>query len=932
MSDVRVVDVRAEHRRDAFGIGTARPRLSWRVETSVGAWEQAAAEIEVVDRATGTTWRTGRVETPASRLVRWPTAVPSLRSRQRATARVRVWGDDGSASGWSESLAIEVGLLGPGDWTAQWISPPWDDDTIRPVPSPVFRHAFPAGAVVRARLHVTACGVYEATLNGQPCSDHVLAPGWTSYRHRLRYQTLDVTPLVRTGGNELVVTVADGWFRGRLGWEPAPAGRNRYGDRLALLAQLELEDVDGGVTIVGTGPGWDVATGPVRAADLYDGEIHDARRTAGDDGWRAAMVVTPDVGRLEAPLGPPVRRIEEVAPVEAVRTPSGRCVLDFGQNLVGRVRFTVDAEPGTEIVLRHAEVLEHGEPSYRTLRTAAATDRYTCRGDGPETWEPQFTFHGFRYVDVEGWPGDLDPTAFRAVVCHSDLERTGTFACSDARVTRLHENVVWSMRGNFLDVPTDCPQRDERLGWTGDLQVFAPAASFLYDTGGLLSSWLADLAAEQADDGVVPLVVPSVMDENAAAAGWGDAAVLVPWTVHERLGDVDLLARQLPSMRAWVDAVARLAGDDRVWTSGFQFGDWLDPAAPNDRPYDTRTDPDLCATAYLARSAEVVGRVCGLIGDDDAGDRYLRLAGEVRAAFRREYVTATGRVVSDSQTAYALALVFGLLEDADLERRAGERLGRLVRRARYRIATGFLGTPVVCDALTGAGHGDAAYRMLLQTAPPSWLYAVTMGATTIWERWDALLPDGTVNGDSMTSLNHYALGAVADWLHRVVAGIAPVEPGYRRARIAPMPGGRLRWARASLRTPYGELSSSWRVEGSTFTLAARVPPSTTVEVVLPADGGRHEVGSGSHEWSLAVDPAWRRRWFPPMSTRSRVGDLREDPEAWALLVARYPDLERIALGSDLEGRTLRELFSLAGPPPAESVFATIDGDLAAISG
>jgi alpha-L-rhamnosidase len=491
---------------------------------------------------------------------------------------------------------------------------------------------------------------------------------------------------------------------------------------------------------------------------------------------------------------------------------------------------------------------------------------------------------------------------------------------------------VWSMRGNMVDVPTDCPQRDERLGWTGDLQVFAPAASFLYDTGGFLSSWLADLAAEQSDDGVVPLVVPSVLDQNAAAAGWGDAAVLVPWALHERLGDVDILARQLPSMRAWVDAVARLAGDDRLWTSGFQFGDWLDPAAPNDRPYDARTDPDLCATAYLARSAEVLGRACHLVGDDDAGDHYLRLADETRAAFRREYVTTTGRVVSDSQTAYALSLVFGLLEDPELERRAGDRLRHLGRRAGYRIATGFLGTPVVCDALTGAGHDDVAYRMLLQTAPPSWLYAVTMGATTIWERWDALLPDGTVNGDTMTSFNHYALGAVADWLHRVVAGIAPVEPGYRRSRIAPVPGGRLRWARASLRTPYGELSSSWRVEGATFTLQVRVPPSTTAEVVLPVDGGRHEVASGAHEWSHPVDAAWRRRWFPPMSTRSRVSELRDDPQAWAMLVERYPDLDRILPGSDLEGSTLREVFALAGAPPAESVFDAIDGELAAIVG
>jgi alpha-L-rhamnosidase len=919
-TEVHVVGLQAEHRPDALGIGTPLPRLSWRVQTDIPGWTQAAAEIEVVDADSGGRITTGRVEGTESHLVAWPAT--ALRSRQRVTSRVRVWGEDGTASAWSVPLAIEAALLDPTDWEAAWIGAPWPSDGTHP--APLFRTQFAGVSVDRARLHITACGVYEATLNGRPCSDHVLSPGWTSYRHRLRYATLDVTTLVRNGVNELDVVVADGWFCGRLGWE---GRRNRYGDQVALLAQLELTDDEGHTTMVVTDDGWKVAASAVIAADLYDGETHDARWAP--DHWRQCVRLEPRVGRLEPALGPPVRRTDELAPVEVITTPSGRTVLDFGQNLVGRVRFTVDAARGTEVVIRHAELLEAGEICTRTLRTARATDRYIAAGGGPETWEPSFTFHGFRFVQVEGWPGPLDPDAFRAVVCHSDMERTGTFACSDPRVSRLHDNVVWSMRGNFLDVPTDCPQRDERLGWTGDLQVFAPTASFLYDTAGFLSSWLADLAADQHDDGLVPVVVPALLDQNPAAAGWGDAAVIVPWVVYQQHGDRDLLARQLPSMRAWVDLVARLAGPNRIWARGHQFGDWLDPSAPNDDPAGGRTDPHLVATAYFAHSARIVGLAAEVLDDHATAARYHELAAEVRAAFRREFVTTTGRVVSDSQTAYALALAFRLLEDDQIERAAGAHLRRLVRRAGHRIATGFLGTPLVLGALTETGHDDLAYGMLLQTRPPSWLYAVGLGATTIWERWDALRPDGTVNGDAMTSFNHYALGAVADWMHRTVAGILPLAPGYRRIRIAPQPGGRLTWAQASLRTPYGAVASSWRLEGSVLTLELVVPPSTAAEVVLPAGLGRHEVGAGSHRWSMEVPDADLARWRPVLSTSSTIADLRADSSAWSVLAERLRDLERIPAGSDLEQLSPRELTARYGVTDT-TVLDTLDTDLAAI--
>src|SRR5581483_18328 len=411
--------------------------------------------------------------------------------------------------------------------------------------------------------------------------------------------------------------------------------------------------------------------------------------------------------------------------------------------------------------------------------------------------------------EIQNYPGELKLDSIRAVVCHSDMERTGWFECSDPLVNRLHENVLWSMRGNFLSIPTDCPQRDERLGWTGDIQVFAPAACFLYDTYGFLASWLRDLAAEQQDaGGIVPVVIPNAISRPPfMAAAWDDAAVTVPWFLYQRFADTSILAAQFESMCAWVDRIAEVAGEKRLWDQGFQFGDWLDPAAPPDRPGQARVDRHLVATAYFARSAEIVGQAAGLLGYHAAQARYLDLARQVREAFAREYVTAAGRLVSDSQTAYALAIEFGLLPDPAQRQHAAERLTALVRANGYHIGTGFVGTPLICDALCNTGNYVAAYGLLTQRECPSWLYPVTMGATTIWERWDSLLPDGSVNPGEMTSFNHYAFGAVADWLHRTVGGLAPAEPGYRRIEIKPRPGGGIHHASARHLTPYGMAES-----------------------------------------------------------------------------------------------------------------------------
>jgi alpha-L-rhamnosidase len=858
---VAPVDVRVEHSTDPFGIGVATPRISWRVESSKPNWIQTAYEIEVAGEAF-------LVESAESVLVPWP-AKP-LSSRERLELRIRVRDHDGEWSVWSAWCGIEAGLLDPPDWQADLITPDWNEDPSQDQPAPFMRREFVLDRpVAKARLYATAHGVYEPYLNGHAIGDDVLAPGWTSYTHRLRYQAYDVTEYLIVGRNALGVIVGDGWFRGRLGFREQ---RNLYGRRLALLAQLEIEYEDGTKQLVTTDDAWRATTGPILASSLYDGEEFDARRdlngwaVAGyDDGsWRGVTIDELGAVSLVAADGPPVRRTELVEPVRILTSPSGKTIVDFGQNLVGRLRITVRGEAGQVITIRHAEVLEDGELCVRPLRYAAATDTYTLAGDREETWEPRFTFHGFRYAEIEGWPDELRLDDVLAVVLHSDLERTGWFGCSDETVGRLHENILWSMRGNFLDVPTDCPQRDERLGWTGDIQVFAPTAFFLYDTAGFLRSWLADLVAEQeARAGRVPNVVPDVLpakgpadkhDWHAPAAGWGDAAVVVPWVFYERTGDAKILETQFESMCRWVDYVAALAGEDRIWDTGFQFGDWLDPAAPADHPNHGLTDPSLVATAYLARSAELTARAAQVLDRLKEQERYQLLADEVKLAFVNAYVRPDGGLSSDSQTAYALALEFDLVPDSARREFAAGRLEELVRENRYNIGTGFLGTPIITDALSNRGQVDTAYRLLLERSCPSWLYAVTMGATTIWERWDSLLPDGRVNAGEMTSFNHYAFGAIADWLHRTVAGLVPLKPGYRHFAIRPVPGVGLTSAWARHRTPYGVAEVSWNIDGRKLHVEAVVPPNTTAEVVLPGEPGLRRIGSGSHRWSVAIPP------------------------------------------------------------------------------
>ncbi|WP_173024230.1 alpha-L-rhamnosidase [Microbacterium oryzae] len=836
-TSVQVTAPRFEHLDEPLGIGVSTPRVSWKTQAESG-WRQAGWQLSLTREDGQTVVATGNG--PDQVLVAWP--FEPLRSRERAEVRVRVRGADGAWSSWGPATAVEAGLLDASEWVATPVGAAWPEEPDTERRPSLVRRSFVVTSPVRsARLYVTAHGLYEAEINGRRVGDHELSPGWTKYDERLTYWTFDVTEHIVRGENVIGAWLGDGWYRGRLGFNGGY--RDLYGTDLSLIAQLELSHEDGSRTVVATDREWEAARGPILVSGLYDGEKYDMRDEV--DGWSSPGASTGewapvrvgerDAATLVAPVAPPVRVTEDIRPVSIARHGEGFLV-DFGQNLVGRLRLRVDGPAGQVVELRHAEVLEHGELGTRPLRLADAQDVVVLDGRGPREWEPRFTFHGFRYATIVGLES-LTAEDVVARVLHNDMRRTGWFETSSTDLNRLHENVRWGMRGNFVSVPTDCPQRDERLGWTGDIQVFAPTASFLYDSAGFLESWLADVALEQLPDGTIPWFVPVIPGGPSwtpirTGAVWGDVSVLTPWTLYERFGDRGILERQYVSGRAWVERMVRESGQRRLWQQGHQLGDWLDPAAPPEDPAAGLTDKYLVASAYFAFTTRRLADTALLLGHAGDAIRYARIADEARDAFRSEYVLPDGRLTSDAQTAYALAIRFGLLSAAETER-AGERLAELVAESGNHIATGFAGTPVVTDALTQVGEIDRAYALLLEDTCPSWMYAVRMGGTTIWERWDSMLPDGSINPGEMTSFNHYALGSVADWMHRVIGGLTPTGPGYRSVRWAPRVGGGLTSARVAFDSAYGLIEASWRVTDEGVAYEIRVPTGVEATVDLP---------------------------------------------------------------------------------------------------
>jgi len=843
--------LRVEYLANPIGIDVVQPRLSWRIASTRRNTMQAAYQLQVglnvasLTRGTNLLWDSGKKVSDASVFVDY--GGPQTVSRTRYYWRVRVWDSSGRASPWSFVAFWETGLFQPGDWTAEWITPPPTAADSLPSPSPFLRRAFRVGEAVRsARLYVTSLGLYEVYLNGERVGDQLFTPGWTSYRRRLQYQTYDVTALLRPGANVVGAILGDGWYRGNLGFFRQ---RNLYGRQLALLAQLEIRYQSGRTERVVSDGDWKASAGPILSSDIYGGETYDARRelsgwTAGgapydDRNWTTVgVLVYPPPAALLAAMSPPVRRVRELRPVAIRRAPSGETIFDLGQNFTGWARLSVRGPAGTTVTLRFGEVLDREGNLYTAnLRAAAQTDRYTLSGNGREVYEPHFTFHGFRYVAVRGLPAPADSATITGIAVSSDLVQTGSLVTSDSLLNRLQRNIVWGQRSNFLDVPTDCPQRDERLGWTGDAQVFARTAAFNMDVAGFFAKWLSDVAADQDPSGSVPWVIPNPLGGDsthfAGTAGWSDVAVIVPWTMYLTYGDRRVLERQYPSMRAWVDYARRRAGTDLIWRPGWQFGDWLalhsdDPSYPG-----ATTSTDLIATAFLAHSTDLVARTAAILGHEDDAAEYRARFRAIREAFNREFVSRTGRVGENTQTAYAVAIAFDLLPDS-LVSVAGGRLAQDVAARDHHLTTGFLGTPYLLHVLGATGHIGDAFALLTQRTYPSWLYPITRGATTMWERWDGIRPDSSFEDPGMNSFNHYAFGAVGDWMYQNIGGIDvdPAGPGYRRSRIAPRPGAGLTSANAALETAYGTLQSAWRLDAGRFALEVTVPANTSAEVTV----------------------------------------------------------------------------------------------------
>ena len=894
-AQVSVKNLLCENRANPIGLDNVEPRFTWVLESPKRNAQQAAYEIRVgsnalvLEKNNMLVWSSGKTASDQSVYVTY--AGKPLESGKKYYWQVRVWDNSGNASAWSSVASWQMGMIKSTDWKAEWIEVGYQGDTVNG-PSPLLRKTFSTKKKIQsATAFITAHGMYEAQINGQRVGDAYLTPGWTAYNKRLQYQVYDVTNLVKSGGNAVGVTLGSGWFRTPLAWS---GNLNLYGKQTALLFQMDIIYTDGSTESVVSDGTWKSSTGAIRFSELYDGEIYDAREDKvgwatfqyDDKNWSNTVVKDHPKDILIATYNEPIRKHETFRPLSIFKTPAGEQVIDFGQNVVGWVQVKVKGNAGDKITISHAEVLDKKGNFYtENMRAAKTQNTFILRGAIPiaregaeEIFEPHFTFQGFRYIKVEGLTGDIKPETFTAIALYSDMPPTGTFSCSHPLLNQLQHNIQWGQKGNFLDVPTDCPQRDERLGWTGDAQAFSRTAVFNMQAHNFFVKWLKDVAADQLPNGSVPFVIPNVLGKGAAGStGWADVATIIPWNMYLAYGDKQILADQYPSMKAWVGYMQD-SSVNNLWNRGFHYGDWLFYSIDDDRDGKSAiTDKYLIAQCFYAHSTQLLINAAQVLGKTEDVKTYSELLKKIKAAFINEYSTPSGRLVSSSQTAYVLALNFDMLPES-LRPQAAERLVNNIKSYNYHLTTGFLGTPYLCHVLNRFGYTDVAYQLLLQETYPSWLYPVKMGATTIWERWDGIKPDSTFQSATMNSFNHYAYGAIGDWMYRVMAGIDTDEKGvgYKHIVIKPHIGGKLTQVEASLMTYYGKVRSAWDVVQDKLIFDVDIPVNTKAVVHIPAratatirEGGRIltevkdvvikgqednywvvEVGSGSYRFTV----------------------------------------------------------------------------------
>lgn len=847
------IDLNTEYKINPLGIDIEKPRLSWKIETTDRAVMQTAYQIRAAasekDLKAGKNllWDSQKVTSDQS--VHIPYQGSSLQSHDKVYWQVRLWTNKGN-SVWSNVASFEMGLLKSSDWQASWIQADIPEDIKQSSPSPYLRKEFSLRSKVKsARVYASAQGLYQLRLNGKKVSDELFTPGWTSYNNRIQYQVYDVTRQLQQGKNAVGVILGDGWYRGNLVWK---SNRNLYGEKLTAIVQVEILYTDGTGETILTDSSWKAATGPILQSDIYNGETYDARleiqawdKPEFDDAqWKGVVVKDVNKQLLVASESVPVRIVQTLQPVKKIITPKKEVILDFGQNFVGWVEFHLKGQKGERIKLNFAEVLDQEGNFYtKNLRAAQVEDTYVFKGEGVESYEPHFTFHGFRYLKIEEYKGDISLTDFIGKVINSDVATTGNFSCSDTLVNRLQQNIQWGLWGNFLDVPTDCPQRDERLGWTGDIQAFAPTACFNVNAATFLSKWSKDLAADQYENGSVPHVIPDTK-VGGGSAGWGDAAVVVPWEVYTAYGDTRILEEQYASMKAWVDFLKQDANNYLINSNRHHYGDWLAFATTRSDYPGATTDKDLIATAFFAYSSTLLSQTAEVLGKTADARLYHDLFENIKKAFQQEYMTAAGRLSSNTQTAYVLALAFDLVPE-NLKAVAAKRLADNVRSFGH-LTTGFLGTPMLNLVLSRQGYDELAYTLLFRKEYPSWLYPITKGATTIWERWDGIKPDGSFQSEGMNSFNHYAYGAIGYWLYSRVAGIRQEAgmTGYKKIIIDPVTDKRLQYAQAEFQSLYGKISSHWEEKDGQFQLHVVIPPNTTARIYLPAQNADDITESG----------------------------------------------------------------------------------------
>jgi alpha-L-rhamnosidase len=828
-----------------LGFHDATPVFSWKLPPSVK--KQTAYRIQAT--AGEKLWDSGWVESDQSTLV--PYRGEPFSSRQQVEWRVSFRDEKGRGSGWSAPAHFELGLLSSKDWKAQWIRPDAESDPGKEAVA-WLRRSFPVEkGIARARVYVTARGLFELRLNGARVGDDHFANGWTSYHKRLDTLTYEITRQLRGGNNTLEAMLGTGWYAGRLPFEKKEKGI--YGKQPELLLQLEITYGDGSRETVVSDGRWEGAIdGPVLSSSIYDGESYDARKEV--TGWKPVLA-NADLGaaRLTPKPFPPVREKEMLAVRNITEPEPGRFVFDLGQNMVGWARIRVPAEKGKTVTIRFAEMLKDDGTLYtENYRSAESTDTYTAAATGTVEWEPHFTFHGFRYVELSGLPEGFRPQKdwVIGVVLYSDLRQIGKFESSHAKLNRLQSNIVWGQRGNFVDIPTDCPQRDERLGWTGDAQAFGPTAMFNYDGLAFWKSWLGSMRDEQWPDGRIPHVIPEAL-RDSGSPGWMDAATIIPWEVYVRTGDAGVLADNFSMMEGLV-AWYRSQAVEGLTTDIKGYGDWLQPYA-KDRKGETPFP--LLGTAFYAHSAQILADAARVLKRDREAKRYADEAAAVKRAFFEHYFDADGKLQNapETQNAYVLAVAFDLIPE-DAKGRAAAHLVRLIGEAGGHLRTGFLGTPFILSVLDETGHDDLAYELLFRETYPSWFYSIDQGATTMWERWNSYSRDKGFGDAKMNSFNHYAYGAVGRWVYERVAGLAPdpANPGYKHFFVRPLVRKQLSSARAELETPYGRASSVWVRRNGKVEMDVVVPPNTTATIEFPGDRKPERVAAGTYHFEFSL--------------------------------------------------------------------------------